>query len=86
MGALGDDFGGLAASWGSPGGSSAVPGWSLGGPGEVPGCPGEVLGAALGGFGGGWGEQPSKNSPGSNSLSRLGTKRVPKGSPRGVIL
>ena len=33
--------------------------------GDRPGCLGEVLGTALGGFGGGWSEEPSKNSPGS---------------------
>ena len=50
------------------------------------GDPGGVLGAALGGFGADWGEQPPKKWTGSMVITVLGPKRVPKGSPKGAIL
>ena len=50
------------------------------------GDPGGVLGAALGGFGADWGEQPPKKWPPSNPITVLDQKRMRKGSPGGPIL
>ena len=84
-GAQGNHFGGLGVSGGSPGGSLGLPGRSPGSSRGVPGCPGGVLGAALGGFGADWGEQPPKKWLLSNPITVLNQKRVPKGTPRGSI-
>ena len=71
---------------GAPGGHWQSLGAPGGAPGESLGDPGRVFGAALADFRGDSGEQASKKSPGSISLTVLDPKRMPNGRPKGPSL
>ena len=89
-GVPGEPRGSISGAWRPPGGAPGGYRGSLGGPWGAPGGsledPAWVLGAALGDFWRDRGEQAPKKWRGSMIATLLVPKRVPKWSPRGVIL